>query len=166
MREHSMIDLITNSSTSVYIYPSQEAIEKSKELIQNIFNIIGFEEKVEDYFEFSYEIDPDFVERLIDMGDEEFSIIFNKYLENNKIDDFSNIGYLEKMDHYNQIAKDFKEEILLLKEINEYSSGDFGDCGITNRMHLSLVIKSIKNGEDFPFSLYFNRIFETLEGPG
>jgi hypothetical protein len=163
-----MIDLITNSSTSVYIYPSQEAIEKSKELIQNVFDIVGFEGKIDDYFEFDYEIEPDLVEYFLEEEDEEFYIVFNKYLENNKIEenDFFNIDYKERIRHYEIFVKDFKEEILSLKKINECASGELGEYGITNRIHLNLIIKNKKNGENFPLCSYFTRIFECEPGPG
>lgn len=43
---HSFVDLITNSSTTIYTY--QNSIEQTKELVQEVLNICGVKDKTPD----------------------------------------------------------------------------------------------------------------------
>lgn len=45
---HSSVDVITNSSTTIYVY--QDSVKQAKELLQEILNLLGEEKKVDDLF--------------------------------------------------------------------------------------------------------------------
>lgn len=88
LKLHSIVDVITNSSTVIYTY--QDSIEESKELLQEILNIANIEKSVDDLF-------------YIDTFLEDISI----YIENmercadNYVDDIE----------FNEIYKEWKDEI-------------------------------------------------------
>jgi len=46
---HSITDLITNSSTTIYTY-SSESLEACKEMIDEVFNTLGIDKKCDDVF--------------------------------------------------------------------------------------------------------------------
>jgi len=45
---HSIVDVITNSSTVIYTF--QDNVEEAKELLQEVLNLVGNKEKVDDVF--------------------------------------------------------------------------------------------------------------------
>jgi len=67
---HSIVDVITNSSTVIYTF--QDSITEAKELLQEILNLIGSGEKVDDLFYFDVFLsDVDYyVERMEDYFDD------------------------------------------------------------------------------------------------
>lgn len=54
---HSFIDVITNSSTSVYVGCHDNTIKFAIELIDDILRISGIDKKAEDIFEFKITVD-------------------------------------------------------------------------------------------------------------
>lgn len=54
---HSMIDVITNSSTEIFVSTSESSIESVKGLLQDVINLGGGDKKVDDIFDFSIEDD-------------------------------------------------------------------------------------------------------------
>ncbi len=81
---HSVIDIITNSSTEIFTF-SDNTIEPCTELLQEILNLLGIEEKVEDLFTLKIEPDMDgfdtFVEYELDYEDEDLHKLFSKKLK-------------------------------------------------------------------------------------
>ena len=49
MKLHSVVDPITNSSSTVYIWPTWTGVEDLKKAFQNIMDIFGVEGSVDDY---------------------------------------------------------------------------------------------------------------------
>jgi hypothetical protein len=52
---HSVIDLITNSSTEIFVY-SENSLEPAKELINEILKLQGVDQTCDDLFELSVEM--------------------------------------------------------------------------------------------------------------
>jgi len=55
---HSIIDLITNSSTEIFV-TSENSLKPAKELLKELLKINGSDKKVDEVFEISIEIDKD-----------------------------------------------------------------------------------------------------------
>ena len=53
---HSIIDLITNSSTEIYTY-SENSLSACKEMINEFFRVTGIDKTCDDIFELSIEAD-------------------------------------------------------------------------------------------------------------
>ena len=51
MKLHSMVDIITNSSSTTYVFSDGDSIVKMKEFINEVIKITGAEGNVEDYFD-------------------------------------------------------------------------------------------------------------------
>lgn len=86
---HSIIDVITNSSTEIFTTATKKSMEFAKELIDEILSAGGSNKKAEDLFEFklfytddSYEnIFENYYDFLKDEEREKDSRIFNNYIE-------------------------------------------------------------------------------------
>lgn len=57
MRIHSVVDVITNSSSEIYTWPHGNAIQGAKDLIAAIMAATNTPGTPDDYFDFSLEID-------------------------------------------------------------------------------------------------------------
>ena len=68
---HSIVDVITNSSTVIYTY--QDCEKEAKELLQEVLNIAGNGEKVEDVFIIGVFLNypGDYFDYVLDRGPEE-----------------------------------------------------------------------------------------------
>jgi hypothetical protein len=66
---HSVVDLITNSSTTIYTY--QNSIHEAKELVQEVLNISGIKDKTpDDIFYYGVWCDDDqYLEKIDDVED-------------------------------------------------------------------------------------------------
>ena len=68
---HSIVDVITNSSTTIFVY--QDSIKEAKELIQEVLKLSGIKETVDDLFWFGVFHDNDaYLDYIDDMGEAEF----------------------------------------------------------------------------------------------
>jgi hypothetical protein len=52
---HSIVDVITNSSTTIYTY--QDNVKEAKELLQEVLSLLGSKENVDDVFGFGVFLD-------------------------------------------------------------------------------------------------------------
>jgi len=69
---HSFSDVITNSSETVYMCPTEKTISLMKELINYFLEKAGSEKRADDLFTFELELDEAYVERILDdMSEEE-----------------------------------------------------------------------------------------------
>lgn len=57
---HSFIDVVTNSSTSIYVGCHDNTIEYAKELIDTLLQVAGSDKKVDDLFTFEIHADFDY----------------------------------------------------------------------------------------------------------
>ena len=72
---HSIVDVITNSSTVIYTY--QNGVKEAKELLQEILNIIGEKKEVDDLFSIGVfasdnDIYTEYLSELVEDGDDEY----------------------------------------------------------------------------------------------
>lgn len=56
---HSFVDLITNSSSEIYVYASDGTVKAVKELINNLLTGVGSDKTADDLFTFDVGIDID-----------------------------------------------------------------------------------------------------------
>ncbi len=73
---HSLIDVITNSSTEIYTTTVDDAVDKAWELLNEILKVCGVEAGAEDYF--SIEEVPDDWDQILEdyLGTDEFEELF------------------------------------------------------------------------------------------
>lgn len=70
---HSMVDVITNSSTTIFTY--QDGIKEAKELLQAVFDLSGETRKVDELFYFDVFLDDiDRYTEFIDENEDEYDI--------------------------------------------------------------------------------------------
>ena len=84
MKKHSFIDLITNSSTSVYISPNKNSIEKTKKMLSLFLEGCGLNNNIEEYFDIYFIANPEALERVVEYGEKEASLYkkAEEYLSN------------------------------------------------------------------------------------
>ncbi len=80
---HSIVDVITNSSTTIYTY--QDGIKEAKELLQEILNIMGEKKGVDDLFSIGvFASDNDtYTEYLSELGEDD---VDTEYPDNYPLD--------------------------------------------------------------------------------
>lgn len=61
---HSLVDVITNSSSEMYTWASEDSVKHTKNLIKEIMESLDVAGSVEDYFDITMEIDPEWVESV------------------------------------------------------------------------------------------------------
>jgi len=143
---HSIIDVITNSSTVVYVQTHDNTIKYTKELINTLLKITGSDKKVEDLFDFYFDVDRDSeIEKLsenyindIDSNDinedliKAFKKIDNKLtgkkLQEMEYDDFEKVanklldkiagGKIKPYDGYGLSYNEWDEKELIIKQKN------------------------------------------------
>ena len=75
---HSCIDVITNSSTSIYVNPHSGAIESAKGILSDILKVAGIVWPVEDYFDVYMALSENTIEsRQDDISGFDFSLVDN-----------------------------------------------------------------------------------------
>lgn len=55
---HSIVNVITNSSTEIYTYVDDNADKAAKEMIDRLFRMMGVTDRAEDHFNISIGTDP------------------------------------------------------------------------------------------------------------
>lgn len=69
MKLHSIVDVITNSSSEIYVCAAPGAAEEMKRILADILKIAGNNKTVEDLFEIKEEVDPSWIAVLDDCKD-------------------------------------------------------------------------------------------------
>ena len=171
MKLHSVVDVITNSSTTVYVYPSSDAIDKAKEFFKEIFSYAGMNMTNDDLaqlFDFHFELDSDYLEYDGTLMEEDNKVL-QDYLKEIGIEygEFSkkigNWGALESPERETRtklldglakkVEKLFNEGQYELTEIRSYEE-------TPSIRHLLSLIVTPKNGEPFDLQRRFGSIFD------
>lgn len=63
---HSMVDVITNSSSVVYMWPTSNTVKRITEIIQNFMIALGVSGTPEDHFKIEICVDPEGLDYLIE----------------------------------------------------------------------------------------------------
>jgi len=84
IKVHSIVDLITNSSTEIYVYAGDYTLKSVKELIDSLLEIGGSIKKADDLFTFELSEENDSTRSLIvkAINEDELTIKVAKTLSN------------------------------------------------------------------------------------
>jgi hypothetical protein len=155
---HSIIDVITNSSTEIYTFTNSSAIEKSYELLNEILKIADSDKKAEDLFEIY--IIPNDWDNIINY--------FNKYYEDEfeKCDNLQELKILldeqDKIEEYKERSKFEKEKIIpFLKKDDNWKIifnkiVDDGDNFYQRETSLIIVAKDELKSTENIINLFWN----------
>lgn len=145
MKLHSVVDVITNSSSSVYIWPVKNAIKNTKDFLANILSAVGYDGDIDDDFEVTYKLSDDY----FDDSDDNVHIqaVRERYLNsiNMSEDDWNALSYQEQNPYWGKIG-----EII----VDMYIDGEYPDLDSENynylpkSQYLSVIINP-KNGNAF-----------------
>lgn len=150
MKFHSSVDIITNSSTEIYVFPSEDAIDRTKVFLQKLLTSINPEYKVDDYFDVYYELSLNYVKNEYAYGStDQFEQIFNNYIQNVNLTEnqFNVLSVKDQQIHFQEIAKIITQKY----NDNEYQlerENEYGEPNYSNLQALSLMVKP-KNSEAF-----------------
>jgi len=143
IKPHSIVDVITNSSTVVYVQTHDNTIKYAKELVNTLLKVAGSDKKAEDLFDFYFDVDrEEEIEKLI--GEEQFRDD-NVIKAFKKLDNKLTEKKLEDMedDEFDKVANKLLDKIVN-KEIKPYDSyGRHDDCWDEKE----LIIKSKDNNK-------------------
>jgi hypothetical protein len=122
LKLHSITDLITNSSTTIFTY-SEGSIEPCKELINEILKLMGEDKTCDDIFELSITKDNDSIRDLMDYQLEDYlepeeyaalNIPENDYKKRNKrydeILEEIQSGKVEEPEWYQELSEDIESD--------------------------------------------------------
>jgi len=133
---HSIIDVITNSSTTVFVTVSKRSVQLMFDLIDEILKIAGSDKKAEDLFK--VEIDRDWyeiTERFLEDYSEEYSKLEEIAIMKGIDAATAPMGYSEAEKYtYNTL-------IPFLKEKDRYEKYNTNHLGYANAS--SLIVKAI-----------------------
>lgn len=120
----SQVDVITNSSSTIFSFVQEDGIEKAKEFLQDIMEGLGVKGNIDDYVKI-YEYIPsemfkDTIEDILENGDEDDILKYKGYPKEKK---------REKLPSYIKRQKAFMEERgIEIKELLDWN--DFGESSI------------------------------------
>ena len=101
---HSLIDLITNSSTEIFVH-SEKSVEPAKALLTELLKLEGSDKTCDDVFEITIEKDRgdlnDVIQYYLDEDDRQDITDVNKFIE-----DVSN-GTIEPPDWWDEVSGDY-----------------------------------------------------------
>jgi hypothetical protein len=124
---HSIVDVITNSSTVIYTW--QDSISEAKELLQEVLKLSGVEKNVDDLFCFGVFLsdNDDYAEMLNDASPDEISEFPADWPE----------GY-EAQDDYLESLKErvMKGETVKPRWMDDLEKGDGYDFALSTSLHI------------------------------
>ena len=159
---HSFVDVITNSSTVIYVQCHDKTIELAKELINEILEAGDVNKTADDLFEFKLVPNENTLDLMIDRAyddicanikdyfSKEYKKLFKEARQSSTL--FSDKEIHEKLTRY--LIKEKKEDINKIIDIK--------DCAIED-LEL-LIVSKTKNSKQLNLSLLFQRIFNVVEG--
>jgi len=106
---HSMVDVITNSSTVIYTWTNgDKSIAVAKEMIDYILSVAGSDKKAEDLFEFTIDYTEDALESIAEdmLESEEFEELNS--MPNETREDWDN-QYAKAIEIFRAMSKDQQE---------------------------------------------------------
>jgi len=112
---HSQIDLITNSSTEIFVH-SENSVEPARELLKELLKLSGSDENVNDVFELSIVQDEGNIENWFEYyleGDDEA-------LEELGLTDIDSLDWKERDKRINEVVKEIKEGKKPMPDIDSY----------------------------------------------
>lgn len=159
---HSLVDVITNSSTTIYVQCHDNTIKYAKELIDIFLQATGSNKKADDLFTFNFDVDREIeVENIVDDPEnyldsdylEKALKLVDKFLSPKQ---FLNKEYSEQEKIVNKIL-----DLIANGDLEPYEG--YGECNDYDQREL--IIKA-KNDTTLTLKLTekFKNIFEINEG--
>lgn len=148
---HSIVDVITNSSTVIYTEAHSNTVEMAKTLFSEILEAAGSPLTADDVFDFSTQVlpDGDLGEWLDEIESDGHPDDISAWVR--EIEEIA--GWKERTDRAKELAEQNKDRIL--EYLNELGESDWDDYP---KRLLHLVVKT-KDGKDFPFMEKFEALF-------
>jgi Na+/phosphate symporter len=153
MKMHSIIDVITNSSTEIYTFTSEESIKDAYNLLNEIIKISGSDKKAEDLFIITREYDD-----LCKIAD-----IINDNIE--KVEEQELKDLLSKEEAYyenEELMKYLKEN---LEICNKYIS-KFSDCDDNFESKLLILAKDKNISDKDIYKMFFGLFGQSISYNG
>ncbi len=125
---HSVIDVITNSSTEIFTFVKDNAVELCHEAINEILKVSGSDKKSEDLFDVYIEPDLDYlndtiIDHLLDCNEDDE--VYLKFKD--KLNEYDNMSWDTRDEKYELNEKLSDEIISYLQEtgkILDYANGN------------------------------------------
>jgi hypothetical protein len=143
---HSFVDVITNSSSVVFIWPSGNSIKMMEDMIQNFMDIMKIPGKPSDYFEIDFRIDTNDWSGIKERFEEKYSCYKPKFGDLNSVerfrDEFGSLWYKlmpegpEPTEDYEKDWETVKNHIMSLRGVKVWN-----------------VVPSYSDYHDFPESI-------------
>lgn len=156
MKKHSVVDSITNSSSTVYMWPVSDSLGKIRLFLQRVISAVDENAKVDDYFDVHLEINPEYVEIMFDDLREEAEILINKYAP-----DFfeEETGEPLDMDNFYEYDWELRKELqkIIYEAVNtayqhgEYELADMGEGYYYAKSFLRPIVEIKGKGDRFDF---------------
>jgi hypothetical protein len=67
---HSVVDVITNSSSEIFTWANENAADVAIDLINNMMQVMKVPGTATDYFNFEIVVDPDWIENMRDVAED------------------------------------------------------------------------------------------------
>ena len=116
---HSMVDVITNSSTVIFTY--QDSVKEAKDLVNEMLKISGIDKTADDVFYYGVFLDN-----------------YDRYIESEETDFFDDLGYEERLKKCEELViQVMKGEIEKPEWMKEAEIDQYGDSWDPDReLHL------------------------------
>jgi hypothetical protein len=117
---HSLIDLITNSSTEIFVH-SEDAVEPAKELLTELLRLQGSEKTCDEVFEISVKQSEEDIDNYLEYyleGDDDA-------LEELGLTDLDDLDWKEKDKRLKKVIKEIKEGKKPMPDIDDYNVQTF-----------------------------------------
>jgi len=151
LKIHSVVDVITNSSTVIYTEASESAIETAKSIIDDILKVAGSGKTADDLFTFEVKVLPTDSEEMLFYNEGELEDLGIKLPQDL-------VELLEKVDKEEDYKKGRQMVRDWLAENGERFEALFSDCESNmleydggNNLAKTLIIKT-KDGEELPLA--------------
>lgn len=152
----SACDIITNSSSVVYIWPADNSVEEAKKIVKEIMESMNVKGDLEDYFDIYIQIDRDYFEDYVldnfyeDSIDEKYDDKWGKFTKNIAITDNHDTNMKLITDYALSLRN--KDAVSYIKKIADYYSDGYD---FYNMMKLYIINKNNnKNLSDRFLSLF------------
>lgn len=147
---HSMADIITNSSTEIFIIAGDNTIAGIKELINALFKVAGSETTCDDVFTIEYDW-----ERYVDYY---FEDDYERFCEDN---DGDSENFIEAIFDESIVGSETHKEVYKKKYIAEFTSSDFNPykCAYYRERRIKVTAD-----DDNPYAIDAAKILSNLTG--
>jgi hypothetical protein len=150
LKLHSIIDVITNSSTEIYTYVGKYSIDKAYELLNEILKIAGSDKKAEDLFDVKLVLTEDLIDHFTCIDEEDWP----SELENDEISKALLVEY-NQLSNYTEKRAFIQNKIRpCLTENNRWEYFKTDNYSADTKLVITAKDKNISNAD--LFTKFFN----------